>query len=89
MVSDRNIDPSQIFRIQHDQMLIQFLWGRSSNKATDVHIDEGCHQVLTVESVHDSTMTWNDVSKVFDFERSLEPGCEKPAKRTDDRGEDR
>lgn len=70
-------------------MLIQFLWGRSSNETADIDIDKSCHQVLTVKSVHDSAMTWDDVTEVFDLEGSLEPGCKKSTKRTNDGGEDR
>ena len=42
------------------------------DKAVDVDVDKCGHQELTVESVHDSAMTGDDVTKVLDFKRPLE-----------------
>ena len=49
---------------------------RSGNidEAVDVNIHEGRHQELTVEPVHDSSMSRNDVTEVFDLESPLEAG---------------
>ena len=55
----------------------------------DVNIDKGGHQELTVESVHDSSMSRDQVSKIFDLECSLKSRCKETTKRTDDRSEER
>ena len=48
--------------------------GRNIDEAVDVYVDEGGHQELTVEPVHDSSMSRNDVAEVFDLESPLEAG---------------
>ena len=35
------------------------------DEAPDVDVGEGGHQVLTVEAVHDPTMTWDGVGKIL------------------------
>lgn len=61
---------------------------RCSDEAGDVHIDKGRHEVLTVETVHNATMTGNDVAKVLNLECPLEATGEEAAKRTDDGAEE-
>lgn len=69
---------------QENYLLEQLLRIWSSNETRDVDIDESCHQVLTVEAIHDPSMTRNDVSKVFDLEGSLESTGKEASEGTDD-----
>ena len=64
---------------------------RSGNidEAVDVNIHEGRHQELTVEPVHESSMSGDDVSKIFYLKSSLESRSKESAKWTDDGGKDR
>ena len=55
----------------------------------DVDIDESCHQELAVESVHDASVTRDDVTEVLDFKCSLESRGEEASEGTDDGGEQR
>ena len=59
------------------------------DETVNVDIDKSSHQELTIEPVHDSSMSRNNITKVFDFERSFESRCEEAPKRTDDRSEER
>ncbi len=54
----------------------------------DVDVDEGGHQELTVEPVHDAAVSGDDVAKVLDLEGPLEPASEEATERPDHRGED-
>ena len=58
-------------------------------KTVDVDIDESCHQELAVESVHDASVTRDDVTEVLDFKCSLESRGEEPSEGADDGGEQR
>lgn len=44
----------------------QLLWRSSADKAWDVNVDECRHQELTVETIHDSTVSGNDVTEVLE-----------------------
>ena len=48
-------------------LLKYFLWRCRSNEAVDVNIDKCGHQELTIETVHDTTVTGDDVTKVLKF----------------------
>lgn len=43
----------------------QFLWSSGTDKAGDVHIDEGGHEELTVETIHYTTVAGNHITKVL------------------------
>ena len=55
----------------------------------NVNVHEGRHQELTVEPVHYSSMSGDDVSKIFYLKSSLESRSKESAKWTDDGGKDR
>ena len=61
---------------------------RSGNidEAVDVNIHEGRHQELTVEPVHYSSVSGDDVSKIFDLKSSFESRSKESAKRPNDGG---
>ena len=59
------------------------------DEADDVHVDEGGHQILAIEAVHNASVAGDHVAKVFDFEGSLEATGEEAAKRANDRAEQR
>ena len=46
-------------------LLEKFLWRVIADKGGNVNVDECGHEVLAIETVHDTTMTWNDVSKIL------------------------
>ena len=58
-------------------------------KTVDVDIDESCHQELAVESVHDASVTRDDVTEVLNFKCSLESRGEEASEGADDGGEQR
>lgn len=53
----------------------------------NIDIDERSHDDLTVESVHETTVTWNSISEVLDLKSSLESASKEAAKWTNSRGE--
>ena len=55
----------------------------------NVNIDKCCHQELTVKSVHDASMTWDDVFKVLDLECSLESRSKESSEGSNDGGKER
>ena len=55
----------------------------------DVDIDESCHQELAVKSVHDASVTRDDVTEVLDFKCSLESRGKEASEGADDGGEQR
>ena len=59
------------------------------DKAVDVDVHEGRHQELTVESVHNSSVSGDDVSKIFYFKSSLESRRKESSKWADDGGKER
>lgn len=61
----------------------------SFDETRNVDIDERRHQVLTIEAVHNSSMAWNDIAKVFDFECSLEATGKETTKGPNDGAEER
>lgn len=71
---------------QSKKLLDDFRRVWPSYKAGDVNIYKCGHEVLTVETIHDSSMTWNGVCKVLDFEGPFEATGEKPSKRSHDGG---
>ena len=52
----------------------------------DVNVHEGRHQELTVEPVHYSSVSGDDVSKIFDLKSSFESRSKESAKRPNDGG---
>ena len=46
-------------------LLHQFLWACRPYEAVDVDVDEGGHEELAVEPVHDATVPRNYVSKIL------------------------
>ena len=89
MVCQGLVHASQVCRRQQQQLLIQLLRIWCSNEARDVDVDEGSHQVLTVEAIHDAPMTWDHVSEVLDLERTLEATRKEAAKGSDHGAEQR
>lgn len=56
--------------------LIWFGWSRSApDKAGDVHVDKGGHQVLAVKAIHDASMTRNGVGKILWRQRKERRDC--------------
>ena len=55
----------------------------------DVDIDESCHQELAVKSVHDTSVTRDNVTEVLDFKCSLESRGKEASEGADDGGEQR
>ena len=53
------------------------------DKAVDVNVHEGRHQELTVEPVHDPSMSGNYIAKVFDLKSPLEAGSKESTKGPD------
>jgi hypothetical protein len=58
---------SKFFGLFFDEndLLKNFLRRRRPDEAVDVHVDEGGHQELAVEPVHDAAVAWDDVTKVL------------------------
>ena len=67
-----------VFSFQLIDHIIDFWRIGSPDKAGNVHVDKGSHQILTIKTVHDATVTRDDVAKVLDFEGSLEATGKKP-----------
>ena len=59
------------------------------DKAVDVDVHKGRHQELTVEPVHNSSVSGNDVSKIFYLKSSLESRRKESSKWADDGGKER
>ena len=59
------------------------------DEAVDVNVHEGRHQELTVEPVHYSSMSGDDVSEIFYLKSSLESRSKESAKWPDDGGKER
>jgi hypothetical protein len=57
------------------------------NETVNVHVDESRHQILTIETIHDTPVTRNNVTKVFDFECAFKTGSKEAAKRRNNRAE--
>lgn len=56
-----------------------------SNEARIVHEDEEAHDKLTVHAIRHTSMTWDGVSEILDFEGTLEAGCEEATKGSNER----
>ena len=50
-------------------VLHEFLRARRPNEAVDVDVDEGRHQELAVEPVHDAAVTRDDVAEILNNEQ--------------------
>lgn len=50
-------------------MLQYFLRGGCSDEAVDVDVDEGGHEELAVEPVHDATVAGNDVTEILEWNK--------------------
>ena len=59
------------------------------DETVDVNINKSGHQELTVESIHDSSMARDNVTKILDFERTLESRSKETTKRSNDRSKER
>ena len=64
---------------------------RSGNidEAVDVNIHEGRHQELTVEPVHDPSVSGNNVAEIFYLKSPFESRSKESTKRSDDRSKER
>ena len=62
---------------------------RSPDERVVVHIDKSGHENLTVETIDDTAVTGDHISKVLDFESTLETAGEESSERSDDRTEQR
>ena len=58
------------------------------DEALDVDVDEGGHEELTIEPVHDASVTGDDVAEILDLEGPLEAAGKEAAKWSDDRCKD-
>ena len=69
------IDKSKKFHLilmfESHKLIKQLYRRRRSNKAVKINIHKRSHDNLTVESVHESTMSGNSISKVFDLKGAL------------------
>lgn len=79
-------DVELLIRPQRQKLLNQLARVWAPDKAGDIHVDKGGHQVLAVKAIHDASMTRNGVGEVFNFKGSLESTCEEPSKWADERG---
>ena len=52
-------------------MLQYFLRGGCSDEAVDVDVDEGGHEELAVEPVHDATVAGNDVTEILEWNKKM------------------
>lgn len=77
-----------LLRLQCEDLRQQLLRRHRPNEARDVHVDEGGHQELTVEAVHNPTMSRDHVAKVLDLERALKAGRKEAAEWADDGAEE-
>ena len=59
------------------------------DETVDVNINKSGHQELTVKSIHDSSMARDNVTKILDFERTLESRSKETTKRSNDRSKER
>lgn len=50
-------------------LLKDFLWWCGLDEAADVDVDEGGHQELAVEAIHDATVAGDDVTEVLEWPR--------------------
>lgn len=71
-----------LFRLQVVHLLQQLLRSSGADEAGDVDVDEGGHQELTVEAVHDAAVPGDHVSEVLDLEGPLESGSEETTERS-------
>jgi hypothetical protein len=46
-------------------LLKNFLWRSRSDEAVDVDVDEGGHQELAVEPIHDAAVARNDIAEIL------------------------
>ena len=60
-------------------MLHEFLRARRPYEAVDVDVDEGRHEELAIESIHDAPVAWDDVPKVLYLKCPLEAAGKKPS----------
>ena len=58
------------------------------DKAVDVDVDKCGHQELTVEPIHDSSVAWDYVTKIFYLKRSLESRGEEATEGTNNGGKE-
>lgn len=82
-------DAELLLRLEQQQLLQHFAGVRTSDKAGDIDVCEGGHQVLAVEAVHDAAVARDGIGKVFDFKRSFEAAGKEAAKRSDERSKRR
>jgi len=69
-------------------LLDQLLGGGGADEAVDINVDEGRHQELAIETIHDSSVSWNNVPEIFNLKRPLESTGEEPAEGADNARED-
>lgn len=71
--------------INHVQELLRWRW---TDETRNVHINERRHQELTIETVHNTAMSWNHVSKVLDFKCPLKSRRKESSEWSNDGTED-
>lgn len=55
----------KIFPFYYHVLLIKICKARLPDEASNVDINERCHEVLAVESVHDATVTRDSVGEIL------------------------
>lgn len=77
-----------LFGLQTVNHIKKLLRRSHANEAGNVHVHKCRHQELTVETIHNSTVSGNHVSKVLNLECSLEPRREESSERSNHGAED-
>lgn len=61
-------------------LLKNFLRRRSLNETWNVHINKSCHQVLTVKSIHNATMSRDNIAEVLNNTNTITVKLTTPSK---------
>ena len=69
-----------IFLFERQQLIEKFVWRWRPYKTVYVNIYKCGHDDLTIESVHETTMTGYTIAKVFYLKCALETACKKATK---------
>lgn len=85
MFTKHFVDANLVFNFHLEYCVHYLRCIRCLYETGNVDIYKRSHQILTIETVHDATMSWNDITKIFDAKRSLEAAGKKTTEWTDNR----
>ena len=82
MISKKSQELRLILDFKGHQLIEKLDWRMRSNERVNIDVYKSGHDEFAVESVHETTVTWNSISEVLDLKSSLESASKEAAKWT-------